>query len=139
MRKITLFWMGLILVSTGALGLAEKIIDRSVEATESRLTPPGGGQVVVDTAGQPVVAAAPAATENPGQKIYNTVCATCHASGVAGAPKKGDKAVWQARLADGWDTVMSRAINGYKAMPPKGTCNTCTDADLKAAIEFMAQ
>jgi cytochrome c5 len=121
------------------LGLAEKIIDKSVEATELRLTPPGVGQVEVDTVGQPAVAAAPAATGNPGQKIYNTVCATCHASGVAGAPKKGDKAVWKARLAAGWDTVMARAINGYKAMPPKGTCNTCTEAELKAAIEFMVQ
>ena len=29
-----------------------------------------------------------------GEQVYNQVCKTCHESGVAGAPKVGDKAAW---------------------------------------------
>ncbi len=129
----------LLFSSVTAFATADVVIDHSPQATEARLTPPGSGTLLVDKTAQPAVAQTAAATDNPGQKIYNTVCATCHSSGVAGAPKKGDKAAWKTRMAAGWDTVMSRAVKGFKAMPAKGTCSTCTDADLKAAIEYMSQ
>ena len=56
---------------------------------------------------------------------------------VAGAPKFGDKAAWEPRIAQGIDAMLSTAINGKGAMPPRGTCMDCSDADLKAAIEYM--
>jgi cytochrome c5 len=72
-----------------------------------------------------------------GKKIYDTKCMACHAAGVAGAPKLGDKAAWAARVEAGMDALMANATNGLNAMPPKGTCMECSDADLKAAVEYM--
>ena len=72
-----------------------------------------------------------------GQKTYDTTCKVCHAAGVANSPKLGDKAAWAPRIATGIDAMLAVAIKGKGGMPPKGTCMTCTDADLKEAIEYM--
>jgi len=91
---------------------------------------------------EPSYAAAPAATPNaadegPGVAIYQTACMVCHEPGAAGAPKLGDKAVWEPRIAQGLDQLLQTAIDGKGAMPPRGTCMACTDEDLKLAIEYM--
>jgi len=72
-----------------------------------------------------------------GKKIYDTKCFMCHAAGVANAPKLGDKAAWEPRIATGMDAMLAVAIKGKGAMPPKGTCMDCSDDDLKAAIQYM--
>ncbi|NOR39860.1 MAG: cytochrome c5 family protein [Gammaproteobacteria bacterium] len=72
-----------------------------------------------------------------GQKTYQTSCQACHASGAAGAPKLGDKEAWAPRIATGVDAMLAVAIKGKGAMPPKGACASCSDDDLKAAIEYM--
>ncbi|MCG6900617.1 MAG: cytochrome c5 family protein [Gammaproteobacteria bacterium] len=72
-----------------------------------------------------------------GQQIYQASCQACHATGAAGAPKLGDKEAWAPRIATGMDALLSSAINGKNAMPPKGACMSCSDEDLKAAIEYM--
>ena len=72
-----------------------------------------------------------------GQQIYQSSCQACHATGAAGAPKLGDKEAWAPRIAQGMDTMLEHATNGLNAMPPKGACATCTEADLKSAIEYM--
>lgn len=77
------------------------------------------------------------ADEPAGKATYDTKCSVCHASGVAGAPKYGDKAAWAPRIATGMDALLKSATNGKNAMPPKGTCMDCSEADLKAAIEYM--
>jgi cytochrome c5 len=78
------------------------------------------------------------ASADKGKEIYDTKCFTCHASGVAGAPKLGDKAEWDKRLKEqGMDGIMKVVINGRGAMPPKGTCMDCSDEDLKKAVEYM--
>lgn len=82
-------------------------------------------------------AAAPAASAADGKKIYDSACMACHATGAAGAPVKGDKAAWAPRIAQGMDTLVSHAVNGIRAMPPRGACGSCSDADLKAAVEYM--
>lgn len=82
-------------------------------------------------------AAAPGAAAKSGEEIYSQSCIACHASGAAGAPKLGDKAAWEARIAQGMDALLTTAINGKNAMPPRGTCATCSDDDLKAVIEYM--
>jgi cytochrome c5 len=83
--------------------------------------------------------AAPAAAAGPrsGDAVYNASCLACHSAGVAGAPKTGDSAAWAERAAKGMDTLLSNAINGINAMPPKGTCAACSDDEIKAAIEYM--
>ena len=72
-----------------------------------------------------------------GQQTYETTCKVCHAAGVANSPKLGDKAAWAPRIATGIDAMLAVAIKGKGGMPPKGTCMTCTDDELKAAIEYM--
>jgi len=72
-----------------------------------------------------------------GKQIYDTKCFMCHKAGVANAPKLGDKAAWEPRIATGMDAMLAVAIKGKGAMPPKGTCMECSDDDLKAAIQYM--
>ena len=72
-----------------------------------------------------------------GEEIFNAYCTACHLMGVAGAPKKGDKAAWAPRVGKGINSLIQSAIKGLNAMPPKGTCVECTDTDLKNAIEYM--
>lgn len=83
-------------------------------------------------------AAAPAtASADVGKKVYEQVCAACHAAGVAGAPKFGDKAAWAPRLKEGMDAVHNFALKGKGVMPPKGGY-AGPDADVIAASDYMA-
>ena len=72
------------------------------------------------------------------ETIYNQSCIACHASGAAGAPKKGDAAAWQPRLAKGAETLLKNTKEGINAMPPKGMCMDCTDAEFNALIQYMS-
>jgi cytochrome c5 len=85
-------------------------------------------------------AAAPAAqsadNSQAGKALYEQVCQACHAAGVLGAPKFGDKEAWAPRLKDSMDTVYNYALKGKGAMPPKGGSNA-PDADVKAAVDYM--
>ncbi|WP_454752518.1 c-type cytochrome [Cupriavidus necator] len=86
----------------------------------------------------PAAAAAPAAASaEVGKKVYEQVCAACHAAGVAGAPKFGDKAAWAPRLKEGMDAVHNFALKGKGVMPPKGGY-AGPDADVIAASDYMA-
>lgn len=92
---------------------------------------------VAATEAAPAAAApAVAAASDVGKNIYNTTCMACHASGVAGAPKFGDKAAWAPFIAKGMDDMVQKATQGVGAMPPKGG-STASDADFKAAIQYM--
>ncbi|WP_250529270.1 c-type cytochrome [Caballeronia sp. ATUFL_F1_KS4A] len=90
-----------------------------------------------------VASAAPAAgaqsadAAQAGKALYEQVCQACHAAGVLGAPKFGDKAAWAPRLKEPMDTVYNYALHGKGAMPPKGGSNA-SDADVKAAVDYMA-
>lgn len=70
------------------------------------------------------------------QELYQGACLACHASGVAGAPKLGDGAAWQARLGDGIDAMVTSAIKGKGAMPPKGG-SAYSDDQLRVVIEYI--
>ena len=108
--------------------------DMSEEAIKKRIQPVGS----VHVAGAQAETAA-AAGPRSGVDIYNASCNACHGSGVLGAPKVGDAAAWGPRLDKGFDTVLQNAINGFNAMPPRGTCASCSDDDIKAAIEHMVE
>lgn len=86
-----------------------------------------------------VAAASPGAAAGAadGKKVFDSTCMACHATGVAGAPKLGDKAAWTPRIKQGMDTLLQSALKGKGAMPPKGGNASLSDADLRAAIEFM--
>jgi cytochrome c5 len=72
-----------------------------------------------------------------GETIYNTVCTACHAAGLAGAPKTGDKAAWAPRIATGVAALLKSATNGKNAMPARGGAADLSDAELKAAVEYL--
>lgn len=72
-----------------------------------------------------------------GKDAYNASCAACHATGAAGAPKLGDKAAWGDRIKTGVDTLHSAALKGKGAMPAKGGNASLSDADVKAAVDYM--
>lgn len=83
------------------------------------------------------VVAMPTAVLSDGAAVYNKACVACHAAGVANAPKLGDKAAWTPRLSAGVDALVGSVTNGKGAMPPRGACGDCSDADLKAAVDYM--
>jgi cytochrome c5 len=82
-------------------------------------------------------AAEKAAAAADGKAVYDKVCFACHAQGLAGAPKLGDKAMWAPRIKQGTDTLLQSVIKGKGAMPPKAGNPALTDAEIRAAIDFM--
>ena len=72
-----------------------------------------------------------------GKDTYETYCAGCHASGAGGAPKFGDSNAWDPLIKQGLNTLYKNAINGIGAMPAKGTCATCSDQAIQAAVQYM--
>ncbi len=81
----------------------------------------------------PPAAAAPAS----GESVYKSACLACHAAGVAGAPKLGDKAAWAPRIAKGKPLLHEHALKGFNAMPAKGGNASLADGDVKAAVDYM--
>ena len=73
------------------------------------------------------------------EQKYMASCFACHSTGAAGAPKvgPGNADVWASRMEKGLDRVVNNAINGVNTMPAKGLCFDCTDADLRALVEYM--
>jgi cytochrome c oxidase subunit 2 len=82
-------------------------------------------------------AGAAAAGKADGKTTLDTACAVCHAAGVAGAPKVGDKAAWAPRIKQGKDTLYASALKGKGAMPPKGGNTALSDDAVKAAVDLM--
>jgi cytochrome c5 len=86
-------------------------------------------------------APAPVADNALGKSIYNKTCALCHAAGVAGAPKPGDKEDWAPRIAQGDDVLYKHALEGFTGakgmMPARGGGASLTDDEVKAAVDHM--
>lgn len=72
-----------------------------------------------------------------GKGIYDKVCMVCHAAGVAGAPKTGDKAAWAPRIKQGMEALYAASIKGKGAMPPKGGGAQLSDTEVKAAVDYL--
>jgi cytochrome c5 len=91
-------------------------------------------------ASAPAVAMAAAPAADAGKKLYDTTCQICHAAGIAGAPKLGDKAAWADRVKQAKTVIYDHAIKGFQGkvgvMPPKGTA-AASDEDVKAAVDYM--
>jgi cytochrome c5 len=77
-----------------------------------------------------------------GEQVFQAVCKTCHESGIAGAPKFGDKAAWAAPIKEGYDVLIQHAINGLqekgKVMPPRGGNPDLSDTEIARAVAYMA-
>ena len=73
-----------------------------------------------------------------GAEVVKGVCAMCHAAGLMNAPKIGDNAQWAPRIAQGYETLVSHAVNGIRTMPAKGGNPDLSDAEIAAAVAEMA-
>lgn len=74
-----------------------------------------------------------------GKTVYGQTCAACHASGLAGAPKVGDKAAWAPRTGAGKGGLMASVVKGKGAMPPKAGNASLTEEDIGAAIDYILE
>ena len=112
---------------------------------EATAPAPEAAPAAEQPAPQAATEAAPATAEaggaEKGKKVYDTVCVICHAQGVGGAPKLGDKADWGPRIAQGNETLYKHSIEGFQGqkglMPPKGGNTSLSDDDMKAAVDYM--
>jgi len=103
------------------------------ESIAERLKPVGKVCVEGDNCG---TASAAASGPRDAVDIYKSSCSACHGSGVLGAPKFGT-ADWVARAEKGIDTLTTHAISGFNSMPPRGTCASCSDDEIKQTIQYM--
>lgn len=85
-----------------------------------------------------VAAASDAHVEKSGADVVKGVCAMCHAAGLMSAPKIGDKAQWEPRIAQGYETLVKHATEGVRTMPARGGNPDLTDGEIAAAVAEMA-
>jgi len=141
----------------GIVLLVKLVIDRpntdprtlAPEAVAARIQPVGRIQFADDPkyqqemaaapASAPAAAAQPAAAAGPvdGKAVYDKACVACHATGVANAPKLGDKAAWAPRIGTGVDALIKSVVAGKGAMPPKAGNPGLTDAEIRAAVDYL--
>lgn len=102
--------------------------------------PPADVVAALAAAKAPVTDAGPAGvvktSAGVGEALYKQACVACHAAGVAGSPKFGDKEAWAPRIKTGLDMLTVSVIKGKGAMPPKGG-SAASDGDIRAAVEYM--
>ena len=103
------------------------------ESVAARLQPVGR----VEFAGEGTTAGA-ARADRSGEEVVKAVCAACHQTGAAGAPKIGDKAAWAKLVKEPLDALLKDAIKGIRGMPPRGGSPDITDLELARAIVVMA-
>lgn len=72
-----------------------------------------------------------------GKAVYMQICRACHATGVAGAPVMGDRNAWRPRISAGSEALLESALRGKGGMPPKGGNPGLSDAQVRAAMEYM--
>lgn len=129
-RRIISVLFAALTFSTAAMATSQADYDAIAE----RIKPVGD----VYLAGSEPVVEEPTGPRD-GAKVYGTFCTACHSSGVTGAPKTGNADDWAPRIAQGMDVLKNHAINGFNAMPAKGTCMDCSDDEIVAAIEHMIE
>lgn len=122
--------MGTALVACGSKDKGAPSPDAKAQIAE-RIAPEG--EIVKQGAAAPAAGGA----ARSGEEVFQSKCTVCHTAGVGGAPKVGSAADWGPRVAKGMDTLYASATNGFKGMPPKGLCMDCSEAELKAAVDYM--
>ena len=118
---------------------AYAVSDKQRADIEERIKPVGSVCLQGDNSCGAVAAVADSASAKPAEDIYNSNCMACHNTGAAGAPKLGDTADWSARLEKGIDQVYAHAIDGFKGMPARGLCMSCSYYDLIAIFVYIVE
>ncbi|MBN6149085.1 cytochrome c5 family protein [Xanthomonas sp. AmX2] len=152
--------IGLLVVITLGLIVFAAYLHRSLppevspvaqKRTEERLAP--SGAVYAGSTGAAAQAAAQAAATakaasqvayggtTDGKTIFDNLCTACHTTGVGKAPTL-DRAHWDARIAQGKETLYKHAIEGYTGpdggiMPPKGGNPALSEEQVHATVDWM--
>lgn len=74
-----------------------------------------------------------------GEQVYKAVCVACHETGVAHAPKLGDRGAWAPLIAEGQHVLTGHAWVGVRAMPARGGSADVTLAEFARAVAYMAR
>jgi cytochrome c5 len=131
--------ISIVQIITGGLKTSSPTM--SDEAVAARIKPVGEVNTGGTPAAETVAAAAPApgapAKARSGSEVYQAACNACHGAGLAGAPKTGDASAWKPRVAQGNATLYTHAIQGFKMMPAKGGNASLSDAEVKAAVDYL--
>ena len=153
LMSIAIFWFST-KIEADKLDEAVRVDYTMQQPVDERIRPIGNVQSEADAAaaaaeaaedmgaGDLAVAEAPAeAPARGGQEVYDQACFTCHRDGITGAPKLGDTANWEPRLAQGADVLYDHAIQGYQGttgyMPPKGGRVDFSDEEVRLAVDYM--
>lgn len=154
---IMIAFLGVVAAGLGALGMYvahtnPPMKDPGFHTSQVARIAPVGGVYAGDTGQAAMLAAQEAAKlaaasqvayggTTDGQAIFGQLCHACHETGAGGSPKLSDKAKWAPRVAEGLDTLVKHAIEGYTGssgfMPPKGGNPALTDEQVRATVEWM--
>ena len=117
--------------TSGIFGTPTPEVPQAIVAqSDENIKPLASVEVAVADAGPHV--------DKSGDEVVKAVCSMCHAAGLMNAPKIGDKGQWGPRIAQGYDTLISHAINGIRSMPPRGGNAALTDGEIANAVANMA-
>nr|WP_245929444.1 c-type cytochrome [Agarilytica rhodophyticola] len=117
--------------------LAAVSLQVAAESLEDRIKPAGSVCMSGESCAAAPVQVAANSGPRSGKDVYDSKCATCHATGAAGAPKLGDAAAWAPRVGKGIDVLYTSAISGFNGMPAKGLCFDCSDDEIKGSVDYM--
>lgn len=84
------------------------------------------------------LAGTPVAAEQSGEAVYQSICASCHASGVLKAPVFGNPKQWGKLVREGLDELVPAALAGIRKMPAKGGNPALSDGEVATAVIHMA-
>lgn len=107
------------------------------ETVEDRIKPVGELCMAGDDCASDGMQLADSGAPRSGEDVYKTKCFTCHATGAAGAPKYDAPEDWKDRMPKGMDVLYTNAIKGYKGMPAMGLCMDCSEAEIKASVDYL--
>jgi len=159
-RQLVIMVGGLVVLTLVLMFAGYEIYDRAPKETDpnqsaavvDRITPAGAVyagntgraamQAAADAAAKAAASQVAYGGTTDGKTIFDNLCTSCHTAGVAGAPKVGNKAMWAPRIAEGLDTLIKHATEGYHGpdgnyMPAKGGNPALTDAQVKAAVTWI--
>lgn len=118
-----------------------EVAERTAPVGEVRLE----GETAPDEAAAAAEGEQVAATDEPksGKTVYESTCAACHSGALPGAPAIGKAEDWAPRIDKGMDTLYKHAIEGFQGeggmMPAKGGNTALSDAEVKAAVDYMVE
>jgi len=119
----------LLLVQLVLGGIKSDPTTNSPQAVTDRIKPAAQVTISASSAG---------GAAKTGEEIYQTVCAACHSTGAAGAPKLGDAPAWAKRIAEGQKKLVADSMKGIRAMPPKGGATDLSDYEFERAVVYIA-